>query len=105
MRELGDEGDALHRELGRFVAGGTWDGLIVVGALGACIAEGAESAGFDGTRVHRCATCRDAAGIAAQRIGAGCAVLVKGSRAMRLEDVLDEWRAATGKPGYAGDGG
>ncbi len=102
MHELGAAAPAAHREVGREVAKWSWAGIVVVGELAAGIAEGALEAGCPVARVHRCANAADAAELLAQQLQPGDAVLLKASRAERLESVIEEWtrRRRSG----AGDG-
>jgi len=91
MRELGSEADTLHRDLGRQVA--AWGGvdlLIGIGPLGQCIADGAAEGGVK-TAAYESVL---AAGELAKKLKAGDVVLIKGSRAMGMEDLIDPIRAA-----------
>ncbi len=86
MLELGPQAEQLHRQVGVSIADGPADLLIGVGALGGIIAEGAAAKGvatemFSGTAA--------AAAGAAKCLAAGDAVLVKGSRAMGMERVVE----------------
>ena len=92
MLELGDATAIEHQALGRLVAHGPWAGLITVGELAADVADGARAAGMIADRVLNCPDTRTAARELAKRVSAGDAVLLKGSRGSRLEDVLTEWR-------------
>jgi UDP-N-acetylmuramoyl-tripeptide--D-alanyl-D-alanine ligase len=89
MLELGAYEASEHRLLGRILAAGPWSGVITVGPLGAFIAEGACQAGFQMDRLFRCASNPEAVDILQQHLTAGDAVLLKASRGMRLEQVLD----------------
>jgi len=90
MLELGEHAEALHREIGRVVAELSPDALFAVGPLSqAYLADEAARCGLPTTRI---ATCGDAAAAAAEVkrfIRSGDAVLLKASRGMRLERVLD----------------
>lgn len=88
MLELGDDGLREHDELGRFVAGGRWAGLIAVGPLARRAADAAEAAGMEPARILRCGGNRDAAGALARAAKPGDSVLLKGSRGMHLEEVV-----------------
>lgn len=88
MLELGDAAAAMHRDLGRQVAGGGWQGLITVGELATLIADGAESCGMPPKRISRCAGPLEAAAFLAQSARPGDMVLLKGSRGIGLENVL-----------------
>jgi UDP-N-acetylmuramoyl-tripeptide--D-alanyl-D-alanine ligase len=99
MRELGDAHDPGHREAGE-AAGRTLDRLIVVdgdaGGAARGIVEGATAAGLPGSALT---TVPDAAGaVTALRdeLRPGDVVLVKASRGIELERVVDGLVAALG---------
>jgi UDP-N-acetylmuramoyl-tripeptide--D-alanyl-D-alanine ligase len=92
MLELGDREQEEHVALGRAVAGGQWEGLIAVGPHGEWIARGAEDGGMNRQRVFRCRDNREAAGVAAEKVPHGDALLLKASRGMRLEEIIEELR-------------
>lgn len=96
MRELGAFQVRCHADLGMRAAKGPWAGLVVVGPLGALIAEGAETAGLDRERVFRCAGHAEAASVLNRLAGPGDGVLLKGSRGEQLENVLIEWKKIMG---------
>lgn len=91
MLELGRREREEHIELGRYVVSGDWAGLITVGVLGARIADGAENAGLERNRIVRCECNTEAARVLAEKVAEGDAVLLKGSRAMRLEELREEF--------------
>ncbi len=93
MRELGAQSASLHRAVGREAASGPWAGLVCVGALARPLADGAAEAGCPGERIFRCDTPSDAARMLKTRLVPGDAVLLKGSRGERVEQVLEIWRA------------
>lgn len=86
MLELGSTGPELHRRTGRLV-GPRVDVLVAVGALAAHLAEGARAKG--GPAVHLFAGSEEAAAAAAGLVRPGDAVLVKGSRGVRMERVSE----------------
>ena len=86
MLELGREAEAAHREVGELVARSGVHRLIAVGELAALAAE---RAGELGVRAEAVADARAAAALLAGELGPEDTVLVKGSRAMRLERVVE----------------
>jgi len=91
MLELGEAAVEAHREVGRTAAGLRIGALIAVGPLGRHIAEGARSAGMAGDRVREADTPSQAAVLLRGIARAGDAVLMKGSRGMKMETVLEEF--------------
>jgi UDP-N-acetylmuramoyl-tripeptide--D-alanyl-D-alanine ligase len=88
MLELGPTGPALHRERGRALVGRV-DVAIGVGPLAKEILAGAREAGLPSAALHHLADSAAAASAVPGLVRAGDAVLVKGSRGMRLEAVVD----------------
>jgi UDP-N-acetylmuramoyl-tripeptide--D-alanyl-D-alanine ligase len=87
MLELGPGADALHEEIGRLVPKDAW--LYVAGEHAAAVERGARDAGLAQARVRRFP---DVAAMIAAVSGdarRGDLVLVKGSRGMRLERVVE----------------
>jgi len=101
MRELGPAHEAGHREVGE-LAGDTLDLLVVVdGAPGggaAGITAGALAAGLAPDRVVAAADASDAVAWLVPRLAPGDVVLVKASRGVELERVVDGLVAALGGP-------
>jgi UDP-N-acetylmuramoyl-tripeptide--D-alanyl-D-alanine ligase len=91
MRELGAAEVDAHREVGAAAARLKTGLLIAVGPLARHIAAGAREAGMDPSRVLEAENAGRAAALLRERSGPGDVVLVKGSRAMRLETVLEEF--------------
>jgi UDP-N-acetylmuramoyl-tripeptide--D-alanyl-D-alanine ligase len=87
MLELGDIADQAHREAGRAVAASGAAEFVGVGRRAALAVEAAREAGL--AESHHAATFEDAVGLLLKRLAAGDAVLVKGSRGMRMERVVD----------------
>jgi len=87
MLELGPDGPALHRALGREAAGRV-AGVVAVGQLAAEIAAGAREAGLSASQVVLTEEPTTAAEAVWKMSAAGDAVLVKASRGMRLERVI-----------------
>jgi len=93
MRELGAAENEAHREVGRQAAGGAWEGVITVGAQGRLIAAGARQMGWRAEALFECATPEEVTAVLRARLRPGDAVLLKASRAARLEQVLALWEA------------
>jgi UDP-N-acetylmuramoyl-tripeptide--D-alanyl-D-alanine ligase len=89
MLELGAETDARHRDLGRQVAELGYAGLIALGAHAAELAAGARDSGLPPERIF---LTQDPAAAAARVLAWSQPrdwILIKASRALRLERVLD----------------
>jgi UDP-N-acetylmuramoyl-tripeptide--D-alanyl-D-alanine ligase len=96
MLELGPDGPRLHEEIGSAAARLAVDHLVVVGELGRAIGAGARAAGLAADRVTEARDAAAAAVAARMHSRPGDWILVKASRGMRLEAVLDELRRAGG---------
>lgn len=99
MRELGPHHDDAHRMVGERTAALGIDVVIGVGPGGAAIAAAAGAAGAAGVSAHAVTDAGEVMPLLTELLGAGDAVLVKGSRALGLERVADDLlagaRAAT----------
>jgi len=89
MLELGSLAELAHFRLGEDVARGTIDVLVSVGVLGRRIAEGALAEGMAPEAVRSCATAEEASEVLDDLLVPGDAVLVKASRGMGLERVVE----------------
>ena len=89
MLELGPEAVALHREFGTYLARRGVSVLIACGVLGHEFAEGARAAGMVSDHIIETADGAAAATTAKAIIRDGDVVLVKASRGMRLERVIE----------------
>jgi len=89
MLELGEYTFAGHRETGETAAAEGIDVLVAVGRLAREIAAGALAAGMPAGRVHRVETNREAIDLLKMMLKPGDTVLVKGSRGVRMEEILD----------------
>lgn len=95
MRELGEAGAALHEACGRAAAACGIDELVVVGGPAADgLAVGAVAGGLPASCVHRFAESAEAAGAVAGLVRPGDVILVKGSRATRMDVIADRLRQA-----------
>lgn len=91
MLELGSYEEEGHREVGRLAAP-VVSFLVLLGPRSRWIAEGAVAHGFAGDRIYSAADHDDAARWLLDRLQPGDVVLVKGSRAMEMERVIDALR-------------
>ncbi len=91
MLELGAYAEQAHREVGR-TACGSADVLVVCGEH---MRFAAEEAAFSGCKVYYF-TKQEAADFLAEQVQKGDSVLFKGSRGMRMEEVLDAFCAKRG---------
>ncbi|MDQ7819785.1 MAG: UDP-N-acetylmuramoyl-tripeptide--D-alanyl-D-alanine ligase [Armatimonadota bacterium] len=101
MRELGPRSADLHREVGALAARHA-DVVVAVGGGAGALAEGAVQAG--GRAVEYAPTVEEAARLAQALVRPGDVILVKGSRALRMERVVDALAARGEHPG-SGDCG
>ena len=94
MLELGTTSAELHRIAGEEIARADVGELVAVGGANArALAEGARHAGMPASRVHYVENSTAAADLAATLIQPGDLVLVKGSRGVRTEVVVDRLKA------------
>jgi UDP-N-acetylmuramoyl-tripeptide--D-alanyl-D-alanine ligase len=94
MLELGDLAEAAHREAGRAVAAAGASEFIGVGPLSRLAVEAAREAGL--AESHHAATFEDTVALLLKRLAPGDVLLVKGSRGMRMERVVDALVARLG---------
>jgi len=97
MLELGSIGDDAHREVGRQVAALPADELIGVGRAMTLAVEAARAAGL--AEARHLTTFEDTVAHLLKRLTAGDLVLVKGSRGMRMERVVDALVARLARSG------
>jgi UDP-N-acetylmuramoyl-tripeptide--D-alanyl-D-alanine ligase len=96
MLELGDTGPARHRESGRTLAGRA-DVVVGVGPLSREIVEGAREGGLPAEALAHFDDAETAEAAMADLVRPGDAVLVKGSRGIGLERVVDALAARFGE--------
>lgn len=89
MAELGTLTELAHFELGEEVARSGVDILVSVGELGRRIADGARAAGMPEDAVRPCANADEASEVIDDIVEPGDTVLVKASRVMGLETVVE----------------
>jgi UDP-N-acetylmuramoyl-tripeptide--D-alanyl-D-alanine ligase len=100
MLELGDTGEELHRECGRYMAGvqargSKIDFLLGVRGLARPMVETAQKAGMEAAFV---ATPEEAGDWLARESREGDVVLLKASRGVKLEKALETWLQKIGHP-------
>jgi UDP-N-acetylmuramoyl-tripeptide--D-alanyl-D-alanine ligase len=91
MAELGAQSQAAHEEVGRRTAELGVDQLFAVGKMAGVMANAARAAGM--TNVEVFADAATTADAVKRFLKAGDAVLVKASRSMRLERVVEALRS------------
>ena len=97
MRELGATSAELHREAGRFAAAtGKVDWIIAVEGDAAQIVEGAVAAGFERSRTKVLRSSDEAAEFLPSFFSASDLLLVKGSRGVKMEKIVDRLLAHHG---------
>jgi UDP-N-acetylmuramoyl-tripeptide--D-alanyl-D-alanine ligase len=87
MLELGEISEAAHRDMGRAVAASGVAEFVGMGRWAATAVEAARQAGL--AESHHVTTFEDTVALLLKRLAPGDAVLVKGSRGMRMERVVD----------------
>jgi UDP-N-acetylmuramoyl-tripeptide--D-alanyl-D-alanine ligase len=90
MRELGSESEHGHREVGETAAALKVDHLITIGNVAATIAQAAERAGLEKSAAVQSTS--EAAELLSEIAAPGDLVLIKGSRAARTEEVIEQFR-------------
>lgn len=89
MAELGSLTELAHFELGELVASSSVDVLVAVGTLGARIGDGARAAGMAAEDIRPCIDAIEASEVLDDLVEAGDTVLVKASRVLGLETVVE----------------
>lgn len=94
MLELGEKEIAYHVHAGHQVARWGWDCLITVGPLSRHMAEGAVSSGMKKKQIRSFRDSSEAARSILDIIQEGDLVLVKGSRAVKTERIIEKLKSA-----------
>ena len=106
MRELGATSEQLHREAGAYAARtGAIDWVIGVNGNAAQLIEGAAGAGIPRERLKFFASSQDAAQFLQTQLQPGDLLLVKGSRGVKMENIVEALLAKHGVPGTAVEAG
>jgi UDP-N-acetylmuramoyl-tripeptide--D-alanyl-D-alanine ligase len=102
MRELGETSAQLHREAGIYAAKtGAIDWVIGVEGQASELIEGAASAGILRDRLKFFSSSSDAAQFLQTELRAGDLLLVKGSRGVKMERIVEALLEQRGAPGTA----
>ncbi|MBP7055745.1 MAG: UDP-N-acetylmuramoyl-tripeptide--D-alanyl-D-alanine ligase [Candidatus Omnitrophica bacterium] len=89
MLELGKRSVDFHKSVGEMVAHSSASGLLTMGELSRHTLDKARSSGMDGSRLWHCSTHDEIASVLRRVLKKGDVVLLKGSRSMKMERVLD----------------
>jgi UDP-N-acetylmuramoyl-tripeptide--D-alanyl-D-alanine ligase len=90
MAELGSLTELAHFRVGELVARLPIDELVSVGPRAKHIANGARAEGMSSDRIHHCSSAQEASEVLRGILRHNDAVLVKASRVMGLESVVEE---------------
>ncbi len=88
MLELGDREKEAHLELGQYLKNMQIDTLLTVGEIASIIADGAENAGMEVSRVKRVKNNQEAFDYLNDYLKPGDILLVKGSRGNKMEEIV-----------------
>ena len=89
MLELGPESPAMHRDVGAYVATKDISYLVACGVLGRELAEGARAVGMPDERIRHTSDAGEAARLMTSMVRRNDVILVKASRAMRMECIVE----------------
>jgi UDP-N-acetylmuramoyl-tripeptide--D-alanyl-D-alanine ligase len=90
MLELGSGEKDFHKMIGESVAGYGFDGLLTFGRLSRYTHDRALECGMPRDNIRHCSSRAEIADMLRRKVGRGGAVLVKGSRAMKMEEVVQK---------------
>ena len=97
MKELGVLSEKSHYEVGQLVAGMNFDYLITVGEESRALAQGAEESGMNDNNIFSFHDYRKVIDFLKQRLKTGDIILIKGSQASRMEQIVKEIIMDSGK--------
>ena len=89
MLELGETQISYHHEAGKHVKQYSWDLLITVGSLSRHMAAGALQAGMNDDQIVSFENSDEAGNHVASHLEPGDLLLVKGSRGMRMDKIVE----------------
>jgi len=90
MLELGPEGERFHRMIGEQIAKSGVEGLVTFGELSRHTLSEARGLGMRQDRLWHCSTHDEIAVLLKRFVKAGDVILLKGSRSMKMEKVLEK---------------
>lgn len=90
MMELGEDSAGLHSMMGELIADSDVKGVLAMGDLSRNTLSGAVAFGMEKKYMWHCNDHREAASIIKKFVKKGDVVLIKGSRSMKMEKVLEE---------------
>ncbi|MCG2678074.1 UDP-N-acetylmuramoyl-tripeptide--D-alanyl-D-alanine ligase, partial [bacterium] len=96
MLELGERALLAHKETGIYVAHSGIDRLITCGNLAEYIAQGAIESGMEEERIISCRNKEEAGDRLSSLVKKGDIILIKGSRATGMEEIIDKLREVYG---------
>ncbi len=102
MKELGDYFEEGHSRVGAEVARLGIDYLVAVGSPASLVAEGAARGGMDPKRIVQCPDNKEAVRSLRPLLTEGVWVLFKGSRAARMEEIMEPFLQAKARTGSGG---
>ncbi|MBX9695499.1 MAG: UDP-N-acetylmuramoyl-tripeptide--D-alanyl-D-alanine ligase [Cyanobacteria bacterium] len=86
LQELGEAGDGIHADLGRWLSDKTFDALITVGEEAEAIVRGVRNGSFE---TYRCSDASEVCAVLTPYLNEHAAVLVDGSDFEQLEKLVD----------------
>jgi UDP-N-acetylmuramoyl-tripeptide--D-alanyl-D-alanine ligase len=88
MLEMGEYAEEGHRKVGRAVVNSNVDLLITRGEASRWIGMEAEAAGMSPSNIYHCGCNKDVINLLSTIVQSGDTILIKGSRGMRMEEVV-----------------
>jgi UDP-N-acetylmuramyl pentapeptide synthase len=102
MLELGEQSDALHYEVGRELGTLGFDHFVAAGQRARMMADGAIAAGLPGARITTTLDRESATQVLLGILGEGDRILVKASRRMEMDRLVERIAAHFGQQGRGG---
>jgi UDP-N-acetylmuramoyl-tripeptide--D-alanyl-D-alanine ligase len=98
MLELGDFSESAHQELGEIAGGTIFNAVWFIGPSAGEFEKGLKRARFTGEFFHSPNVDPSMASYFNQRVQQGDVVVIKGSRGVHLEKILEIWKISSPKP-------